>query len=121
MPLSNGRLLQAVAVGHTAVAAAMYPRELRAIARDGVVAAVPHRGAKSTAFWFLVPSPLMWIAGDLLRTAEANGDTATLRRASRLGLASAAICTACMPISGFWTWLIISIRGLRQARRGLRT
>jgi hypothetical protein len=112
----NGRLLQCVAVAHTAVGAAFYREELRAIARDGVVAAVPNRGPKSTAFWFLAASPILWIAGDLLSTAERAGDADALRRASGVGLVSAAACTACLPVSGFWAWVIISLRGLRQAR-----
>ncbi|HEY6780826.1 MAG TPA: DUF6463 family protein, partial [Thermoleophilaceae bacterium] len=113
----SGRLLQGLAIAHTAVGLAYYRTELRSIVRDGVVAAVPNRGPKSTAFWFLVPSPLVWIAGRLLTSAEAAGDAESLRAASRAGVVSATVCVACMPISGFWGWLLISLRGLRQARR----
>jgi hypothetical protein len=114
---SSGRLLQWLAVAHTAVGLGYYRGELRSIVRDGVVAAVPNRGPRSTAFWFLVPSPLVWIAGRLLHAAEDAGDAESLRAASRAGAVSAAVCVACMPISGFWGWLLISLRGLRQARR----
>jgi hypothetical protein len=113
----SGRLLQLLALAHTAVGAVFYRAELRSIVREGVVAAVPNRGPKATAFWFLVPSPLVWIAGSLLSSAEAAGDEEALRTASRLGTISALVCIACMPVSGFWGWLIISLRGLRQARR----
>ncbi len=109
----SGRLLQLLAVAHTAVGAVFYRKEIRAIARDGVIAAVPNRGAKATAFWFLVPSPLVWIAGRLVRSAEGTGDVRALRTAHRVGAASALAAIICMPVSGFWAWLIISLRGLR--------
>jgi hypothetical protein len=114
---SNGRLLQLVALAHTAVGIVFYRRELRSIARDGIVGGVPYRGPKATAFWFLVPSPLIWLDGMLVRRAEAAGDLSTLRSANGIGLVSAAIAVICMPISGFWGWLAISVRGLWQAQQ----
>ncbi len=117
----NGRLLQLVALTHTLVGAAFYRDELRAIGRDGIAGAVPNRGPKATAFWFLVPSPLLWILGHLLNKAEAAGDAETLRSASRLGLASALVAVLCLPVSGFWAWVAISLRGLHDARQMQRT
>jgi len=114
---SNGRLLQRLAVLHTLVGAAFFRRELGDIGREGVVGAVPYRGAEATAFWFLVPSPLLWILGRLLERAERTGDAAALRSASRGGLISALLAILCLPVSGFWVWLAISLRGLRDARR----
>jgi hypothetical protein len=111
-----GRLLQGLALAHTAVGAAFYRNELRSIARDGVVAAVPNRGEKATAFWFLIPSPLVWIAGRLLGAAEEAGDVSAQRTAHRVGAVSAFAAIVCMPVSGFWAWLIISLRGLRKLR-----
>jgi hypothetical protein len=111
-----GRLLQGLAFAHAAVGAAFYRSELRSIARDGVVAAVPNRGGKATAFWFLIPSPLVWIAGRLLSAAEEAGDVSAQRTAHHVGAASALAAIACMPVSGFWGWLIISLRGLRKLR-----
>jgi Family of unknown function (DUF6463) len=113
----NGHLLQLVALAHTAVGAVFYRDELRAIGRDGVAGAVPNRGPKATAFWFLVPSPLLWILGRLLHRAEDAGDVEAVRSASQIGLASALIAVICLPISGFWAWVAISLRGLRDARR----
>jgi hypothetical protein len=78
---------------------------------------VPYRGAKATAFWFFVPAPLLWILGRLLSRAEEAGDEEALRSASRLGLVSGLVAGLCMPISGFWAWVAISLRGLRDARR----
>ena len=111
-----GRLLQGLALAHTVVGAAFYRNELRSIARDGVVAAVPNRGGKATAFWFLIPSPLVWIAGRLLDAAEEVGDVSAQRTAHRVGAVSAFAAIVCMPVSGFWGWLIISLRGLRKLR-----
>jgi hypothetical protein len=116
-PPGNGQLLQWLALAHTLVGVVFYRKELRAILRDGVVAAVPNRGPKATAFWFLIPSPPLWLAGRLLNGAEEADDMEALRTASRLGLACSLVCIACMPVSGFWGWLLISVRGLRQARR----
>jgi hypothetical protein len=113
----SGRLLQWLALAHTAVGVGLYRRELRLIGRDGVLAAVPNRGAKATAFWFLVPSPLVWIAGQLVSAAEEAGDQKALRKAHRVGAVSAAAAIVCMPFSGFWGWLIISLRGLQRVQR----
>lgn len=113
----SGRLLQWLAFVHAAVGAAFYRDELRAIARDGVIAAVPNRGGKATAFWFLIPSPPVWIAGRLLQVAEDAGDLEAQRTAHRVGAVSALAAIVCMPVSGFWGWLVISLRGLRRVRR----
>ena len=116
----EGALLRLLAVGHALVGTVLYRRELRSIGRDGIVAAVPFRGPKSTAFWFLVPSPLVWVVGRLVGDAEATGDWAAVRRAHRLSLLSAAAAILCMPISGFWGWLAISARGIWRADRQAR-
>lgn len=114
---ANGRLLQLVAVGHAAVGAALYRDELREIGRDRVVGAVPYRGPKATAFWFLMSSPLLWILARLQQRAEEAGDAEALRSASRTSLATALLAALCIPASGFWAWVAISLRGLRDARR----
>jgi hypothetical protein len=113
----NGRLLQLVALGHAVVGSAVYRDELRTIAGDGIVGAIPYRGPKATAFWFFLPSPLLWVLGGLMRRAEEAGDGQALREASRVSLASAIVAVICLPVSGFWAWLAISLRGLRDARR----
>ncbi len=112
----EGALLRGLAVLHALVGIALYRRELRSIRRDGVVAGVPYRGPKATVFWFLIASPLVWAIGQLITDAEASDDWAAVRRAHRLGLASAAAAIVLVPISGFWGWLAISARGVRRAR-----
>jgi Family of unknown function (DUF6463) len=112
----EGTLLRELAVLHAFVGIVLYRRELGSISRDGVVAGVPYRGPKSTVFWFLVASPLVWVIGRLVTDAETIGDWTAVRRAHQLSLASAAVAIVLMPISGFWGWLVISARGLWRAR-----
>ena len=112
----TGRLLRGLAFSHAAVGLAIYRRELRAIVGDGVANAVPYRGPKATAFWFLMPSPPIWLVGRLLSSAERAGDVEAVRAVNRVGAACAAVAVVCMPVSGFWGLLAISLRGLWHAR-----
>ena len=113
----NGFLLQLLAFGHAAVGFAYYRAELRSIVSDRVVAAVPYRGPKSTAFWFLMPAAPLWMAGHMVSAAEEAHDAQVLRTVHLVGLGTALAGVTCMPISGFWAWLVISLRGLREARQ----
>jgi hypothetical protein len=115
-PLGEGALLRLLALGHAVVGVALYRRELGAIGRHGALAGVPYRGPKATAFWFLVPSPLLWIIGGLVAEAEEANDWTAVLAAHRCSLASALIAVALLPVSGFWGWLAISLRGLLRAR-----
>jgi len=109
-------LLRILALAHAAVGIAVYRRELRAIARDGTFASVPYRGPKATAFWFFMPSPLIWVIGGLVAKAEEANDWSAVRDAHRFSLFSALAATVLLPVSGFWGWLAISLRGLLRAR-----
>lgn len=113
----TGRLFQLLAVGHALVGAIVYRKEWRQIQRDGLLGAVPYRGSKATAFWFLTPAPVLWMLAGLVRRAERTGDAEALRATSRTSALSALVATAMVPVSGFWVWLAISLRGLRDARR----
>ena len=113
----TGPLLQLLAVGHAVVGITYYRAELRSIAAEGVVAAVPYRGPRSTAFWFLMPSPPLWMAGRLVSAAERGHDAQALRTVHMVGLGTALAGVACMPVSGFWALLLISLRGLRETRQ----
>lgn len=114
---SSGRLYQAVALGHVAVGAAIHRRGLGEIRRAGAIGAVPLRGERATAFWFLAPAPLLWGLGAGMRRAEARGDIEAVRAGCRLGAAAGAAGAICMPVSGFWALLAVSLRGLWRARR----
>jgi Family of unknown function (DUF6463) len=113
----DGRLLQVLAVIHTVVGSFIYRPELRDIAARRFVGAAGYRGGRASAFWFLVPSPLLWIIGDLLHRAERDGDIAARRRSNSIGLGAAVAATMALPRSGFWGWIVISVRGLIRARQ----
>ncbi|HEY2479657.1 MAG TPA: DUF6463 family protein [Solirubrobacterales bacterium] len=113
---SNGRLLQLIALGHAVVGALVYPRELGEIGRRRLVGSVGFRGGRSSAFWFMAPAPLLWMLGGLLHRAERADDADALRSTSATSLICAVIATICMPVSGFWLWIGVSARGLRDAR-----
>jgi hypothetical protein len=113
--IGEGDLLRLLALTHTIVGLGFYRAELRSIGSSRIFASVPYRGPRATAFWFLVPSPLLWIIGSLVGDAERAGRWEAVRAAHRVGIVSAAVAIVCMPISGFWGWLAISARGLRRS------
>jgi hypothetical protein len=57
------------------------------------------------------------MVGGLLHRAEQNGDAKALRSTSSTSLVCALVAAVCMPVSGFWAWIGVSLRGLRDARR----
>ncbi len=114
----SGRLLQLTAAGHAAVGIRLYRHELRSLARDGVVAAVPYRGPQATAFWFLMSAPTWWLVGRLLSACEEANDESAQRVARRVALATGAVGVTCTPVSGFWGLLLIALRGWHMAQRG---
>jgi len=113
--IGEGDLLRLLALTHALVGLGFYRAELRSIIRSRVFASVPYRGLRATAFWFLVPSPLIWIIGGLVGDAEHAGRWDAVQAAHRASVMSAAVAIVCMPISGFWGWLAISARGLRRS------
>lgn len=102
---------------HVGVGVALYRTELAEIARAGVVNAVPDRGGRATAFWFLAPAPALWLGGRLLRSAEANDDHAAQRAAGVALTATGLACAAAMPASGFWALTAVGVAALRRGRR----
>jgi Family of unknown function (DUF6463) len=95
-----GRALQVVAVGHAVIGVQQYRDVLADAARDvrergpgGVVGAVPERGDRATAFWFLAAAPALWTVG---RTVT-PGDRAAGGVLTALGVAGSVLT----PTSGF--------------------
>jgi hypothetical protein len=95
-----GRALQVVAVGHVAVGVQQYRdvlvdagRDVRERGPGAVVGAVPDRGDRATAFWFLVAAPALWTVGRTLTP----GDRAAGGVLTTLGVAGSVL----MPTSGF--------------------
>jgi hypothetical protein len=116
----EGILLRALAAVHALVGLIVFRRELGVQRRRGFLGRVPIRGSRATPFWFLLASPLVWVIGGLIGEAEEREDWPALRRAHEQSLAAAVLCCLCLPVSGFWGWLLISWRGLRHARQGER-
>ena len=92
--------LQVVGLGHGAIGLWTYRDVLAGIAREvrqrgpaAIVGAVPDRGDRATAFWFLVAAPALWSIG---RTLE-PGD----RAAGGVLATTGVVGTVLMPTSGF--------------------
>lgn len=114
---SPGWWLQLIGVAHAGVGAVAYRDALAEIAGDGLVASVPDRGDRATAFWFLATAPALWLAGRLLRSAEASDDRGAQRVAGGVLTATGVAGAAAMPVSGFWTVVAVGIAALRRSAR----
>lgn len=114
---SAGRALQGIAVAHALVGVVVHRDALRSILGDGVVGAVPDRGDRATAFWFLSAGPLLWTTGRLLLSAEASGDQAALRSVGTVVAGTGLVGIATMPVSGFWAVAAVGFGVLNAARR----
>ena len=112
---SPGWWLQLVGAAHGGVAAASYRDVYAEIARRGLLASVPDRGDRATAFWFAVGAPSMWIGGRLLRSAEATDDGPAQRAAGRVLLAVGLTGGALNPLSGFWALAAVGYASLKRA------
>ncbi len=113
----TGMLIQLAAIGHAAVGARLYREELRAIVNEGCLGAVPYRGSRATAFWFLMSAPAWWLIGRLVSAAEDGQEETVLRVARSTSLATATVGVICVPVSGFWALLLISLRSISRAPR----
>lgn len=114
---SPGSWLQVLGVAHAAVGVVLYHDALLEIARAKVVNAVPDRGDKATAFWFMAVAPTLWLGGRLLRSAESAGDLAGQRAAGGVLTATGLVGMGAMPASGFSAVVAIGLAALRQSYR----
>lgn len=114
---SAGRALQGIALAHAIVGVTAHRDSLRSIVGDGVMAAVPDRGDRATAFWFLSVSPLLWTTGRLLRSAEESADHAALRSVGVVVAGTGLVGIVTMPVSGFWAVAAAGLGALNAARR----
>lgn len=108
-----GRLLQVVALGHGAIGAWLYRDVVAGAARDvrtrgprALAGAVPDRGDRATAFWFLVASPLLWTLGRSLGPGD--------RLAGGVLAATGVAGSVLMPAGG---WPAVALIGIWNARR----
>ncbi|TCP53520.1 hypothetical protein EV191_10487 [Tamaricihabitans halophyticus] len=115
-----GWWLQAVSAAHAGVGVALYRDAVAEIAARKYVNAVPERGDRATAFWFLTAAPALWTAGRLLRSAESAGDAAAQRTAGRTLVTAGLFGSAAMPASGFWAVAAIGAAAWRRGRSAIR-
>jgi len=114
---SPGWWVQFTGIGHGIFTAVIFKDELAEIGRAGFIDAVPMKGHRATAFWFLFATPAMWVSGTLLRSAERSGDLKAQRAAGSVIATTGVIGAAAMPVSGFW---LLVFTGLAALRRGLK-
>jgi hypothetical protein len=101
-----------VAVGHTVVGAVLERRALAAMLRSGPIDAVARKPSWARAWWFIVPGPLLWTTGQLLRAAETAGDRPAQREAAVVIVALGAAGVTVMPRSPFWVVLAAGLTSL---------
>ena len=126
MSRTSGRLLWLIALGHALVGIALFRAPLAAMFRDGLVNSIDPRvlgdaaeayGGRSTAFWFLLFSPALFMLGQIANRAVARGDAGVLRIIGWHLLALGVVGVIIMPVSGFWTLIAVSPFLLNAARR----
>lgn len=103
-----------MAIAHAGVGMALYRDVLVDITGRTLVASIPDRGDKATAFWFMVGGPTLWLGGRLLRSAESSDDLSAQRAAGVVLTATGAIGAAAMPLSGFWAVAAVGVGALRR-------
>ncbi len=121
---TNGQLVMTLGAGHTAWGLVAHRRALSAIVSDGVFGTVGDglfvhdhaRDDRAAAFWFVLIGPLLMTTGRLVHDAESRGDEASVRRASRAGLAVAVLGACVVPRSGFPAGIAVTLRGAGTLR-----
>lgn len=117
---SPGWWLQVIGLAHAAVGLVLHREPLAEIVRAKVIGAVPERGDRATAFWFLILAPTCWTAGRLLRSAELAGDLPAQRQAGAVLTAVGVAGVAVMPASPFWSLIAVGAGAVRRGRRTQR-
>lgn len=112
-----GWWLQTTGVVHTALGAVLYRDVYAGMGRDKVLATVPERGDRATAFWFTAAGTAIFLGGRLLRSAEEHGDGAAQRTAGATLLGVGAVGSAMMPRGGFWALLAVGGAAVRRGRK----
>ncbi len=117
-----GETMIGLGATHIALGIALYHRQFRAMAREGVVGTVEGRPDRELAFWFTIFGPVLIAHGQFARWS--------LRRTGALPegwawnlLATFTAGTVLMPRSGFWFGIphvLLSIAAARtsDAKRG---
>lgn len=111
-----GRWLRALTLAHAGVGIAVYRRELRGIAADGFIGAVPYRSERAAALWFIGSALPGWLVGHLVDIAATAGDWRSVRLAGLLGLSAGLGGGILMPKSPLWVQAIVCARIVRDSR-----
>lgn len=114
-----GWWLRTLGLLHAGTGVVLYRRPLAEIMQAGVVGAVPDRGDRATAFWFMTTAPLLWVGGRLLDTAVSAGDREAQRAVGAVVAVTGIAGAIAMPLSGFGAVAAAGIGAWRQARREL--
>jgi uncharacterized membrane protein len=114
-----GPALIAIGMGHVVAALVIFPQGLADIVRAGVldtiaVASPPERQA---AFWFILFTPVLALAGQVASQAVARDDRRLLATLAWYLTGIAALGALVMPVSGFWAVLAVGLVMLRTAHR----
>ena len=112
-----GPLLIVTAMAHAVTGMFLFGDALASIGRDGFVNAVDPHLDRQLAFWFMIFTPVLVTLGLLMRHAVATSDAKlqSLLGWSMLGIG--VFGEAAMPVSGFWSAIVLSVPVL-FARRG---
>jgi hypothetical protein len=110
---SPGSWLQAIAIAHAGVGSLLYRRALVKIIEDRT--SIPDHGDKTTAFWFMVAAPVLWLGGRLLRSVESADDLAGQRAAGVVLAGTGLAGGVAMPASGFWAVAAVGLASLRRS------
>jgi hypothetical protein len=113
---SPGRWLRLLTIAHAGIGAVVYRRELRAIAADGVVGAVPYRSERAAALWFIGSAFPGWLVGHLVDVAAEAGDRQSVRMAGLLGLGAGLGGAVMMPRSPLWVQALVCADIVRESR-----
>ena len=115
--LGPGRWLRGLSLAHAAVGIAVYRRELREIAADRMVGAVPYRSARAAALWFIGSAFPGWLVGHYVDLATEARDRRALRRVGLLGVAAGVGGALAMPRSPMWIQVLVCVGIVRRSRK----
>jgi hypothetical protein len=112
-----GRPLQLLTIAHAVLGVVVYRRELREIAADGFLGAVPYRSSRAAALWFIGSAFPGWLVGRLVDVGTEAGDHRTVQLAGALGAAAGLGGAILMPRSPMWVQAIVCARIVQGSRR----
>ncbi len=114
--VSPGRPLRLLNVGHALIGVIVYRRELRSIAAEGIVGAVPSRGERAAALWFIGSAVPGWLVGHLVDVAAQAGERRAVRLAGALGLAGGVARAILTPNAAALAQIAVCARLLNSSR-----